>query len=198
MIVLYALYVLCALMFISCPWFLWSVYKDGKKDDQHTDMFKQILEMGHCELNEPQLTMAWHKINHLRAERPGVGDAEAAKAEAYIIGKLDGLAGPGQAWHNAIDILDGNKEPIDWRDETQPEILRKLCEHLEAHREAIGNADLLLDLKDIHKEWGMRIKELFDRLLSVGSIQEKLSASEFHELGDWARKVMDTITAKPS
>ena len=32
----------------------------------------------------------------------------------------------------AIDILDGNADPIDWRDKTQPELLRKLCEHLEA------------------------------------------------------------------
>lgn len=32
----------------------------------------------------------------------------------------------------AIDILDGNADPIDWRDRSQPELLRKLCEHLEA------------------------------------------------------------------
>jgi hypothetical protein len=33
---------------------------------------------------------------------------------------------------HAIDILDGNAKPIDWRDKTHPELLRKLCEHLEA------------------------------------------------------------------
>ena len=33
---------------------------------------------------------------------------------------------------DAIDILDGNKEPIDWRDKKHPELLRKLCEHLES------------------------------------------------------------------
>ena len=33
---------------------------------------------------------------------------------------------------DAINILDGNDEPIDWRDGSQPELLRKLCEHLEA------------------------------------------------------------------
>ena len=32
----------------------------------------------------------------------------------------------------AIDILDGNADLIDWRDGSQPELLRKLCEHLEA------------------------------------------------------------------
>lgn len=32
---------------------------------------------------------------------------------------------------DAIDILDGEKEPIDFRDKNQPELLRKLCEHLE-------------------------------------------------------------------
>lgn len=32
----------------------------------------------------------------------------------------------------AIDILDGNAAPIDWRDDEQPELLRKLCEHLES------------------------------------------------------------------
>lgn len=32
----------------------------------------------------------------------------------------------------AIEILDGNEPPIDWRDQSQPELLRKLCEHLEA------------------------------------------------------------------
>lgn len=36
-----------------------------------------------------------------------------------------------QIW-DAIDILDGNKEPIDWRDKRHPELLRKLCEHLES------------------------------------------------------------------
>ena len=35
---------------------------------------------------------------------------------------------------DAIDILDGNMEPIDWRDGKQPELLRKLCEHLEVYR----------------------------------------------------------------
>ena len=35
---------------------------------------------------------------------------------------------------DAIDILDGNKEPIDWRDKKHPELLRKLCEHLENYR----------------------------------------------------------------
>jgi hypothetical protein len=35
----------------------------------------------------------------------------------------------------AIDILDGNAEGVDWRDKKQPELLRKLCEHLEVfHR----------------------------------------------------------------
>jgi hypothetical protein len=33
---------------------------------------------------------------------------------------------------DAINILDGNDDPIDWRDGSQPELLRKLCEHLEA------------------------------------------------------------------
>ena len=32
----------------------------------------------------------------------------------------------------AICILDGNADVIDWRDRNQPELLRKLCEHLEA------------------------------------------------------------------
>ena len=32
----------------------------------------------------------------------------------------------------AICILDGNEEVIDWRDRNHPELLRKLCEHLEA------------------------------------------------------------------
>lgn len=36
----------------------------------------------------------------------------------------------------AIDILDGNKEPIDWRDKNHPELLRKLCEHLENYYDA--------------------------------------------------------------
>jgi len=35
---------------------------------------------------------------------------------------------------HAIDILDGNSELIDWRDKSHPELLRKLCEHLEAFR----------------------------------------------------------------
>lgn len=35
----------------------------------------------------------------------------------------------------AIEILDGNSEPIDWRDGNQPELLRKLCEHLEHYHE---------------------------------------------------------------
>ena len=34
----------------------------------------------------------------------------------------------------AINILDGNEDPIDWRDPSQPELLRKLCEHLEYHK----------------------------------------------------------------
>lgn len=33
---------------------------------------------------------------------------------------------------SAICILDGNEDVIDWRDRNQPELLRKLCEHLEA------------------------------------------------------------------
>ncbi len=32
----------------------------------------------------------------------------------------------------AIDILDGNEDVIDWHDKDEPELLRKLCEHLEA------------------------------------------------------------------
>ena len=37
----------------------------------------------------------------------------------------------------AIDILDGNAFPIDWTDRSQPELLRKLCEHLEYHRKLV-------------------------------------------------------------
>ena len=33
---------------------------------------------------------------------------------------------------DAINILDGNDDPIEWRDYSHPELLRKLCEHLEA------------------------------------------------------------------
>jgi len=43
----------------------------------------------------------------------------------------------------AINILDGNEEPIDWR-EGGHELLRKLCEHLEAWEETKNKID---DLK---------------------------------------------------
>lgn len=32
----------------------------------------------------------------------------------------------------AIEILDGQRRPINWRDKSHPELLRKLCEHLES------------------------------------------------------------------
>lgn len=35
---------------------------------------------------------------------------------------------------DAIGILDGEKPLIDWRDPHEPELLRKLCEQIEAHR----------------------------------------------------------------
>lgn len=41
----------------------------------------------------------------------------------------------------AIGILDGNVDRIDWRDSTQPELLRKLCEHLEAWDETVEALD---------------------------------------------------------
>jgi hypothetical protein len=54
---------------------------------------------------------------------------------------------------DAINILDGNDDPIDWRDQQHPELLRKLCEHLEAfgsgHAASAGSAfvsDILEDL----------------------------------------------------
>lgn len=34
--------------------------------------------------------------------------------------------------NDAIDILDGNMEPIDWKNQDYPELLRKLSEHLES------------------------------------------------------------------
>lgn len=37
-----------------------------------------------------------------------------------------------QIINDATDILDGNMEPIDWRDQDYPELLRKLSEHLES------------------------------------------------------------------
>ena len=37
-----------------------------------------------------------------------------------------------QQIRDAINILDGKAEPINWRDRSQPELLRKLCEHLDA------------------------------------------------------------------
>ena len=38
----------------------------------------------------------------------------------------------GEVIDKAVDILDGNAAPINWRDNKQPELLRKLSEHLEA------------------------------------------------------------------
>jgi len=41
----------------------------------------------------------------------------------------------------AINILDGNADRIDWTDKKNPELLRKLCEHLEATDEPVDNDD---------------------------------------------------------
>lgn len=44
-------------------------------------------------------------------------------------------------WKNveqAIGILDGNEPVIDWRAKNNSELLRKLCEHLEAYEEIIN------------------------------------------------------------
>ena len=50
----------------------------------------------------------------------------------------------------AIYILDGGLKPIDWRDRSQPELLRKLCEHLEYFE----------SLRDSNAKWQERIEQL--------------------------------------
>jgi hypothetical protein len=58
----------------------------------------------------------------------------------------------------SVDILDGNAEPIDWRDTQYPELLRKLCEHLEV----IEDADIKIDRKMLALE--VKNKELREAL----------------------------------
>jgi hypothetical protein len=48
----------------------------------------------------------------------------------------------------AINILDGNEEPVDWRDRANPELLRKLCEHLEYFSELQQMESKLDDLME--------------------------------------------------
>jgi ribonuclease HI len=61
----------------------------------------------------------------------------------------------------AIDILDGNADPIDWYSGNHPELIRKLCEHLDAKwpngtvaRLMSKNKELLETLEEFYNaEW---------------------------------------------
>jgi hypothetical protein len=73
-------------------------------------------------------------LNDNESSKKRIKELEAINEELLTHG-----AGLEAQRSRAIYILDGNSDPIDWKDRTQPELLRKLCEHLEAYREFEAN-----------------------------------------------------------
>ena len=53
---------------------------------------------------------------------------------------------------NAVDILDGNAEPVDPLDQEQPELLRKLSEHMEAYHSLVDDRHRLERLERACRE----------------------------------------------
>lgn len=63
--------------------------------------------------------------------RDGVAEEQVA---VVIDRELVGLRQQNEDVDKAIDMLDGNTPSINWRNKRNPELLRKLCEHLEAYQ----------------------------------------------------------------
>ena len=86
----------------------------------------------------------------------------------------------------AIDIIDGLQETVDYHDESQPPLLRKLCEHLENVNDQEQNLveKTACQTHNIKTELQRTINE-FSRLQSI-AIQQYLQLHPDSDVGDIA------------
>lgn len=79
----------------------------------------------------------------------------------------------------AVDILDGQEEPINWADQSQPELLRKLSEAFGAQSKAKMRAHYQQVVAMLNQRLAERTQDTLARIVEIeGDLRKKVAAAE--------------------